>query len=69
MGSSPKIEKAETIPAEPEPVKYTDAEEAKSRNDAKAAASRRFGVSATNVTKGTLGDDNASTKKRTLGGA
>ena len=69
MGSSPTVGKPAPIPPEPEPVKYTDAEAARSRNDAKAAASRRFGVSATNVTKGTLGDDNASTKKRTLGGA
>ncbi len=68
MGSSPKVGKPAPIPPEPEPVKYTDAEAARSRNEAKAAASRRFGVSATNVTKGTLGDDNASTKKRTLGG-
>jgi hypothetical protein len=68
MGSSPKVGKPAPVPPEPEPVKYTDAEAARSRNKAKAAASRRFGVSATDVTKGTLGDDNVSTKKRTLGG-
>lgn len=68
MGSSPKVGKPAPIPPEPEPVKYTDAEAARSRANAKSASARRYGVSGTNVTKGTLGDDNASTKKRTLGG-
>lgn len=68
MGSSPKTPKAPKLPPEPEPVKYTEAEMAKSRGDAKRAAARRYGISGTNITRGQLGTQDASTKKRTLGG-
>lgn len=68
MGSSPKRPKAQPVPPIPEPVKYMDAERAKARSDASAAAAKRYGVSGTNVTGGLLGDENAQTKKKTLGG-
>lgn len=68
MGSSPKVPKTPPPPPEPEPVKYTEAEMAKSRRDAKSAAARRYGVGGTNITKNQLGGTDAPTKRKTLGG-
>jgi hypothetical protein len=40
----------------------------KARSDAKNAATKRYGISGTNITGGRLGDTTADTKKKTLGG-
>ena len=73
MCSSPKVSTPEssttTIPPEPETVKRTEAEVTQARNNAKAAASRRYGVSGTNVTGGQLAASAPETKKQKLGGA
>lgn len=58
-----------TLPPEPETVKRTENEVAQARSNAKAAASRRYGVSGTNVTGGSLAGVPAETKKQKLGGA
>ena len=58
-----------TLPPEPETVKRTESEVAQARNSAKAAASRRYGVSGTNVTGGSLANTAPETKKQKLGGA
>lgn len=55
-------------PPEPEVVKRTEAEVTKARNDAKAAATKKYGISGTNVTKGGLASEGVETKKKTLGG-
>jgi hypothetical protein len=67
MGSSPSVKAAPT-PPEPEVVKRTEAEVVKARNDAKAEATRKYGIFGTNVTKGALAAETADTKKKTLGG-
>ncbi len=56
-----------TVPATPEPVKYTDDDVAKTRESARTAAIRRFGVIGTDKTKGALSGASAETKQRTLG--
>ena len=68
MGSSDKLQSTPT-PPEPEIVKRTEAEVVKARSNAKTAASKRYGVSGTNVTKGALASEPVETKKKTLGGA
>lgn len=70
MGMSPSA-KQETTPVPPEPatVKYTEAEVVKSRNSAKEAAAKKYGIAGTNVTQGALAGEEAETKKQTLGGA
>ena len=65
--STPKINKTPT-PPEPEPVKRVESEVTKARNDAKTAAAQRFGIAGTNVTKGSLAEENANVKKNKLGG-
>lgn len=57
------------IPPEPETVKRTESEVSRAREAAKAAASRRYGVSGTNVTGGSLANTAPETKKQKLGGA
>ena len=57
------------LPPEPETVKRTENEVAQARNNAKAAASRRYGISGTNVTGGSLANTAPETKKQKLGGA
>lgn len=68
MGASPGVSKTPT-PPEPEVVKRTEAEVVKARNDAKAAATKKYGIAGTNVTKGALASEAVETKKKTLGGA
>jgi hypothetical protein len=67
MGATPS---AKTTPTPPEPavVKRTEAEVVQARKDAKNAATKKFGISGTNVTKGALANEQVETKKKTLGG-
>jgi hypothetical protein len=67
MGATPSASKTPT-PPEPEVVKRTEAEIIKARNDAKTAATKKYGISGTNVTKGALAAEGVETKKKTLGG-
>ena len=64
-----KVPKAEPTPPAPETVKRVESEVTKARNDAKNAATKRFGISGTNVTGGALSVEDAAVKKKTLGGA
>ena len=66
MGAS--TPKAQATPPEPETVKRTEAEVAQARSSAKNAASKKYGISGTDVTKGTVTAETAETKKKTLGG-
>ena len=68
MGMVGGVNKTPT-PPEPEVVKRTEAEVTKARNEARAAATKKYGISGTNVTKGTLASEPVETKKKTLGGA
>lgn len=68
MCSSPSVKAAPT-PPEPETVKRVESEVVQARNDAKTAAAKRYGIAGTNVTKGSLSDETAETKKKTLGGS
>lgn len=63
-----KTPKAQTAPPEPETVKRTETEVLQARNSAKNAAAKRYGVSGTDVTKGSVTAETAETKKKTLGG-
>lgn len=63
-----KTPKAQAAPPEPETVKRTETEVAQARNSAKNAAAKRYGVSGTDVTKGSVTAETAETKKKTLGG-
>lgn len=67
MGSVPSA-KTQPTPPEPEVVKRTASEVAQARNGAKNAAAKKYGVSGTNVTRGTVTAETAETKKKTLGG-
>ena len=67
MGGAPSVSST-PVPPEPETVKYTEAEVAKARSSAKAAASKKYGLSGTNVTRGALTDETAETKQTKLGG-
>ena len=67
MGAVPGASKTAT-PPEPEVVKRTEAEVVKARSDAKAAATKKYGIAGTNVTKGGLASEAVETKKKTLGG-
>lgn len=69
MGSSGSGYHAAKTPPEPETVKYTEAEVAKSRSEAKAATARRYGIAGTNVTQGKLGGVLPDTKQAKLGGS
>lgn len=68
--SSSSAPSASDVPTPPEPavLKRTEAEVVQARSDAKAAATRKHGISGTNVTQGTLGDTASDTKKNKLGG-
>ncbi len=66
MGAS--TPKATPTPPEPETVKRTASEVERARSGAKNAAAGKYGVSGTNVTKGTVTAETAETKKKTLGG-
>ena len=68
MGSSPSIGSSSPTPPEPETVKRVESEVVQARNNAKNAASKKYGISGTNVTKGALADEIAETKKKKLGG-
>jgi hypothetical protein len=68
MGSSPKAAKPAPTPPEPATLKRTETEVVQARNAAKNAATRRYGISGTNVTQGALSDNSADTKKNKLGG-
>ena len=50
-------------------MKRTEAEVVKARSDARDAATKKYGISGTNVTKGALASEPVETKKKTLGGA
>lgn len=63
-----KTPKAQAAPPEPETVKRTETEVAQARNSAKNAAAKRYGVSGTDITKGSVTAETAETKKKTLGG-
>lgn len=63
-----KTPKAQAAPPEPETVKRTETEVSQARNSAKNAAAKRYGVSGTDVTKGSVTAETAETKKKTLGG-
>ena len=67
MGATPTPKTQPTPPA-PEVVKRTASEVAQARNGAKSAAAKKYGVSGTNVTRGTVTAETAETKKKTLGG-
>lgn len=67
MGGAPEVKKTPT-PPEPEIVKRTEAEVAKARNDARVAATKKYGISGTNVTQGSLENVTPNTKKKKLGG-
>jgi hypothetical protein len=67
MGMAGGASKTPT-PPEPEVVKRTEAEIVKARSDAKAAATKKYGIAGTNVTKGGLASEAVETKKKTLGG-
>jgi hypothetical protein len=68
MCSTPSTPAPAAAPPSPETVKRADAEVTKARSDAKNAATKRYGISGTNITGGRLGDTTADTKKKTLGG-
>ncbi len=68
MCSASKTPTQQKTPPSPETVKRMSAEVAKVRDDAKAAASRKFGISGTNITGGKLIDNAPATKKSKLGG-
>lgn len=68
MGATPSAKKTPT-PPEPEVIKRTEAEVVKARSDARAAATKKYGIAGTNVTKGGLASEAVETKKKTLGGA
>lgn len=68
MGASTPKAQVTPTPPEPETVKRTEAEVAQARNSAKNAASKKYGISGTDVTKGTVTAETAETKKKTLGG-
>ena len=69
MCSSPSVSSPAPTPPEPETVKRVESEVVQARNDAKSAAAKRYGIAGTNVTKGSLADETAETKKKTLGGS
>jgi hypothetical protein len=69
LGDSSKAPDPTPTPPEPELVKRTEAEVVAARNNAKAAAAQKYGISGTNVTKGALSSEAADTKKKTLGGS
>lgn len=54
-------------PTVPEPVKYAEADVVKTRENARAAAIRRFGVIGTDKTSGALAGAAVETKQKTLG--
>jgi hypothetical protein len=68
MGSKPSTPKATPTPPEPATVKYTEQEVSQARRDAKSSAAKKYGIGATNVTRGALADEDANVKKKTLGG-
>jgi hypothetical protein len=70
MGFSSNASTPAVAPTPPEPatVKRTESEVAKARSDAKSAATRKYGISGTNITKGALIDTSADVKKNKLGG-
>ena len=69
MGGSPSKPSVPETPPEPEVVKRTEAEVVKARSSAKQAAQKRYGIHGTDITKGTLADEDTGAKKKTLGGA
>lgn len=68
MGASPSTPKASPTPPEPAILKRTEAEVVQARNVAKNAATKKYGIAGTNVTKGALSDSSGETKKNKLGG-
>jgi hypothetical protein len=68
MGSTPSTPKPKPTPPEPATLKRTESEIVQARNAAKSAATRKYGIAGTNVTKGALSDTVAETKKTKLGG-
>ena len=70
MCSTPSMPKTKTeTPPSPETVKRVESEVVKARQSAKDAATKRYGISGTNVTQGKLADMEVETKKSKLGGA
>ena len=63
-----KVPKAAPTPPAPEVVKRVESEVVKARSNARDAAAKRYGISGTNVTGGSLSTEEAVTKKKTLGG-
>lgn len=68
MGSSPKVPKTKPTPPSPEVVRRAESDVATVRNNAKAEAAGKYGISGTNVTQGVLEDTSAEVKKKKLGG-
>lgn len=68
MGGAPSAPKPAPTPPAPETVKRVESEVVRARNNAKSAASKRFGISGTDTTRGVLNDEDMSTKKQKLGG-
>lgn len=67
-GAKAATPKPAPTPPEPAVVKRTEAEVVKARNDAKTAATKKYGISGTNVTGGALESEAVETKRKKLGG-
>lgn len=68
MGSSPSAPSVAAPPPTPEIKKRTSVDRQQEREITRKAAIARYGLPGTDVTKGAMKTEDASTKKKVLGG-